>query len=331
MEKEMKRILKIIGCFIVIIIIIAIIKNAYENYRCDKIMENIPLGLGYSQEQLEEIAKNTPSDIEGLSRWDKSQLGLIEDDGSDSDNDGLTDKEEIEVYKSDPLKSSTAGDLYIDGYKVEHNMNLFAKYDYTAPIVFPYNECQEFILTPISPTDFYATIQKWPVQDESGYVYQVYRIYQYGGILQIDVNDIIKQNNISSKQLQIQIYDTSTMKLLKTQCDMENNIFTIKPNLDEHSTYYIIIAKKANIFKQQFLKSYFEKELFYYSGEINNSFSRGLIYGSPLFSAATGHIHILYAANKTPNSSVQNLTDISRYVQQIIDRKIDITKGSFLT
>lgn len=44
--------------------------------------------------------------------------------------DGLTDKEEIEVYGSDPLKASTAGDLYTDKYKVEHDMDVNKKYDY---------------------------------------------------------------------------------------------------------------------------------------------------------------------------------------------------------
>ncbi len=58
------------------------------------------------------------SDIANMSKYDKFVMGLSIEDGSDSDNDGLTDKEELEIYNSDPTKLSTAGDLYTDGYKV---------------------------------------------------------------------------------------------------------------------------------------------------------------------------------------------------------------------
>ncbi len=62
-----------------------------------------------------EPLKGEPSDIVGMSKYDKYAMGLSIQDGSDTDGDGLTDKEEIEVYGSDPLKKSTSGDLYDDG------------------------------------------------------------------------------------------------------------------------------------------------------------------------------------------------------------------------
>lgn len=74
--------------------------------------------------------KKEKSDIKGMSKYDKTQEGLNPYDGSDTDRDGLTDQEEIEIYGSDPLKCSTAGDLYSDGYKVAHNLELNEKYDY---------------------------------------------------------------------------------------------------------------------------------------------------------------------------------------------------------
>ena len=60
--------------------------------------------------RLEEL-KAIDSDIEGMSQYDKYEMGLSIEDGSDSDSDGLTDKEEIEIYDSDPLKASTAVDF----------------------------------------------------------------------------------------------------------------------------------------------------------------------------------------------------------------------------
>lgn len=74
------------------------------------------------------------SDIAGMTVWDKVQAGLQYTSGSDSDGDGLTDKEEIEVYGSDPLKVSSSSDCYPDGYKVVHNMSLSKYYNYADDI-----------------------------------------------------------------------------------------------------------------------------------------------------------------------------------------------------
>ncbi len=77
----------------------------------------------------EEIYKNIESDITGYSLYDKASLGLDVEDNSDTDGDGLTDKEEIEEYGTDPLKMSSAGDLIPDGYKVYMGLPLNDKYD----------------------------------------------------------------------------------------------------------------------------------------------------------------------------------------------------------
>lgn len=62
--------------------------------------------------------KNKESDIEGWSEYDKYAYGLQIFEDSDTDGDGLSDKDEIEIYGSDPLKISTAGDLFTDSEKV---------------------------------------------------------------------------------------------------------------------------------------------------------------------------------------------------------------------
>ncbi len=112
---------------------------------------------------------NVPSDIEGMTLADKFDMGLIPENGVDTDGDGLSDKEEIETYKSDPLKSSTAGDLYTDGYKVEHNLDLFSKQEYTEKYEFPYNQSEEVKFTPVIASDFHACADP------------VYRAYEYYG------------------------------------------------------------------------------------------------------------------------------------------------------
>lgn len=153
---------------------------------------NRPTGFPLDTESFEEELKNTSSDIDGLTRYEKKQMGLSWRDGSDTDHDGLTDKEEIEVYHSDPLKSSTAGDLYTDGYKVEHNMDLFATYPYDQEITFPYNSCSEIILEANCPEDLYANIDD--ITDNATYIgyttLKAYEIHGYSGKLKIDLAQI---------------------------------------------------------------------------------------------------------------------------------------------
>ncbi|SDA71434.1 hypothetical protein SAMN02910368_02230 [Lachnospiraceae bacterium G11] len=48
---------------------------------------------------------------------------------ADTDMDGISDNDEINLYKSDPLKMSTAGDLYADGEKVKLGLDLSKKAD----------------------------------------------------------------------------------------------------------------------------------------------------------------------------------------------------------
>jgi len=64
----------------------------------------------------------TDSDLDGLTNDEEKKLGT-DPNKSDTDNDGLLDKDEINIYKTDPLKADTDGDGYTDGYEVRHHMN----------------------------------------------------------------------------------------------------------------------------------------------------------------------------------------------------------------
>ena len=41
----------------------------------------------------------------------------------DTDRDGLTDREEVKVYKTDPLNADTDGDGFNDGDEVDQGYN----------------------------------------------------------------------------------------------------------------------------------------------------------------------------------------------------------------
>ncbi|OGH93842.1 MAG: hypothetical protein A2538_03160 [Candidatus Magasanikbacteria bacterium RIFOXYD2_FULL_41_14] len=62
-------------------------------------------------------ARKTDADQDGLSNEEEAKLGTDPNTG-DSDHDGILDYDEINLYKSDPLKADTDGDGLKDGYEV---------------------------------------------------------------------------------------------------------------------------------------------------------------------------------------------------------------------
>src|SRR3989339_212955 len=62
------------------------------------------------------------TDQDGLT--DEEELGLgLNINKNDSDDDGLFDREELRVYKTDPLNKDTDGDGYLDGAEVKNGFN----------------------------------------------------------------------------------------------------------------------------------------------------------------------------------------------------------------
>jgi len=70
----------------------------------------------------EQVDANTDSDADGLT--DKQEAALGTDPFKvDSDQDGLLDKEEVMIYKTDPLNTDTDADGYVDGIEVKSGYN----------------------------------------------------------------------------------------------------------------------------------------------------------------------------------------------------------------
>ena len=68
---------------------------------------------------LEEI---TDSDKDGMTDGEEKRLGT-DPNSSDTDGDGLFDREEIRVYKTDPVNPDSDGDGYNDGAEVKNGYN----------------------------------------------------------------------------------------------------------------------------------------------------------------------------------------------------------------
>lgn len=203
----------------------------------------------YSLDRYKEKLAAQESDIDGWTKLDKYNAGLNPDDGSDTDGDGLTDKEEIEVYGSDPLKSSTSGDLYTDAYKVANGMDLNTYYEYNGDIEFKYNEYPEIIFTATKESDLWAVATKSMIDTVDGYtVYASYYIYNYSGVLSIDVSDIVNSNNIKAGDITVLTCQWYRSDINTLKYTVNGNIITLKDEFAEGDDKVIILAKKKSIF-----------------------------------------------------------------------------------
>lgn len=210
-----------------------------------------------TEEEYENMLKEQPSDLTGKTKYEKCEMGLLIEDGSDSDYDGLTDKEELEIYGSDPLLASTAGDLYTDGYKLEHSMDLFTFYEYEGEQAFPQNECGEIILTADIPSDFQAVIKDCTDNyslKEFGIdrICKGYWLYNYQGTVSIDAAAALEGKETAFSDCCIFIcegafIEPGLIEFKKCKYSDEDGIITLDYEFDHSKQYYIYIAEKKNL------------------------------------------------------------------------------------
>lgn len=283
-----------------------------------------PLGMQIGDyDEYMETQKNVASDISGMSVYDKYIMGLELQEGSDSDYDGLTDKEEIEIYGSDPLAASTAGDLYSDGYKVEHGLDLFTYMEYEEEIVFPYIECDEVMITPSVPTDFNTVVKDYTdmysLEEYSiKKIYKGYCLYNYGGNVTIDVSEILDKNNISLKDMQIYIVEglyvmPGATDLISCKYDEQDNKLTLDYSFNSDAQYLIYMTSKKQLTVSAMLEDVADS--FFFGNSLDSEESekitgKGIVYGSPLLEQLFGiHLKAYYAEsdNEENTNIVYNL------------------------
>jgi hypothetical protein len=126
---------------IIILILLVIAGGVYLIMRGRALQQNANVQTGTStgtqaesQAQIEakkyqDIIKEltvTDSDLDGLTNDEEKKLGT-DPEKSDTDNDGLLDKDEINIYKTDPLKADTDGDGKTDGFEARHRTDPLKK------------------------------------------------------------------------------------------------------------------------------------------------------------------------------------------------------------
>lgn len=251
--KYNKDVTRLLIIFLVLLVVYGV-KTGVENIQLKHILLT---GLEVQDEDtFASSLKDKKSDIKGMSQYDKYNMGLDYHDGSDSDHDGLTDKEEIEVYGTDPLKSSTAGDLYTDGYKVANDMDPAKAYEMSEQ-TFSNNNCKEVILSADDAADLSAVVEnatdRYSLSDYGiDKIYKGYWIYNYSGTVRLNLKKVFSKNNITESDIDIWMYKGDFLvyglsDLKKCNYTMEGNQAVIAEELAADSSYYIFVTEKTTI------------------------------------------------------------------------------------
>lgn len=244
------QIIKFLLIMFIILLVVYGAKSFYETYKT-KVSAHGGLDV-IDEDELIEILKKTDSDIDGMTQYDKYKMGLDYEDDSDSDHDGLTDKEEIEVYGTDPLKASSAGDLYTDSYKVEMGMDTSKYYD-MEKVSFNNNQCSEVLLTAECVEDLSAVVEnatdRYSLTDYGiSTIYKGYWIYNYSGTVRIDLTDVLEK----SDNIDIYVYEGDFLvyglsDLEKCKYSLEDNIAELSYDFDGSSRYFVYVVEKASL------------------------------------------------------------------------------------
>ena len=250
--KYNKDVTRLLIIFLVLLVVYAV-KTGAENIQ---LKHSLLAGLEVQDEEtFASSLKDKKSDIKGMSQYDKYNMGLDYHDGSDSDHDGLTDKEEIEVYGTDPLKSSTAGDLYTDGYKVANDMDPAKAYEMSEQ-AFPNNNCKEVILSADDAADLSAVVEdatdRYSLSDYGiDKIYKGYWLYNYSGTVRLNLKKVFSKNSITESDIDIWMYQGDFLvyglsDLKKCNYTMDGNQAVIAEELTADSSYYIYVTEKTN-------------------------------------------------------------------------------------
>lgn len=307
----------IITVIIIFCIIVGVIGAGNISYKAkESKRREAPNGLltvpDDSDEKYIESLKGQKSDIKGMTKYDKYKKGLSPENGSDSDGDGLSDREEIEVWGTDPLKASTAGDLTTDGEKVKRGLDpTVPSKDVTADdVTYPYNKCKEVTLEADCAEGRAAIVTKPYFHKLAGIkTYQEYQVESFSGKMTIDVAEILSGNHIEMTNIAVYMQDgTGKAERVKKGFSTKGKNIILKGIFRSNGYYDIFIVKTSPLLPHaaDIIDSDADDKSF--TGMLNSVNKNdtynavikrdenmdGIAYGAPFLHFVTGEINILY-------------------------------------
>lgn len=200
-----------------------------------------------------ESYKTESSDIIGMTKYDKYEMGLLTSDDSDSDADGLTDREEIEIYGSDPRKYSTAGDLYSDKQKVDMGIDPSVYTEYKGDYVYPNCTCPEVILSATSAKNLNAVVSDvtGSVLDDidAAVVLKHYEVWTYEGRISIDLSLLNPEvyGKVSTDDVLVYWGRWGVHELEKASFDVRGSVITPDIYMSNGIIYEIYLVEKDTV------------------------------------------------------------------------------------
>ena len=223
---------------------------------------------------------NVDSNNDGMTNKEKLDLGLslVE---SDSDGDGLTDYDEINKYHSDPKKLSTSGDIFPDSYKVSKNMDINKYYQDN----YKYNleKNNDIILDIDNADDMFAYYKEFTgtIPGEYKLGYKPFRIYSFVGEVELRIDNPDYFNVYS--------YDT----LEKESKKLKSKIRDDKIVFDITNDNPIIISYKPKKYKE-LINSVSNIDMVEVDNSSSSTTSEYIVIASPIASvAASVPVHVL--------------------------------------
>ncbi len=129
---ERKKRKKII--LVVVLVLFFVFVTSFVLYLSDREKPLVPLTDEPPVSELEIYPDLNPDDLDrdGITNDEEESLGLSPLE-YDTDRDGISDKEEIDYWKTDPKKVDTDGDGFADGYEVMNGYNPLGAGELTLP------------------------------------------------------------------------------------------------------------------------------------------------------------------------------------------------------
>lgn len=213
------------GCFIIFLILIllvfGIVKGIswYKEYQFNKFIEETILVDDSFKAELTEQEKSEDWNNDGITNGDAEKLGLNVT-VLDSDGDGISDYDEINVHNSDPLKYSTMDDIYSDGYKLKNGKDILTKYE-TFDILDTVNPLIKVEIDDAHDMSYVYKDYDGIIPDGYYLGFQPFRMFSFVGEVDIEFDNPNKYEVISFDLI------TYEVKKLKSKVDNQSLVFKI--------------------------------------------------------------------------------------------------------